>query len=152
MLFCQNCNERPGSYVFETNIGGVKKNICLCEACAKKMGLIEQKSTYENVLFKNSNNIRRCPTCNTSEEDFNKFGFVGCSDCYYAFNSVKDNIYKYQKTYKHIGKKSSSTIRIDTKMKILMKMFKNAVEQNNYFEANKIKKEIQILGAQSAKK
>ena len=117
------------------------------------MGLLEEeKSAYEKILFEGTQGTRRCPKCGTSQDDFEKTGFVGCKECYYTFVSTQAVVEKWQGKCKHTGKTTTSSVSPDVKLATLIKKFKMALERNDLVEAAQLKKEIQILGAGGAKK
>lgn len=95
MVFCQNCGLRPSSYVIEVSSNGEKKSVCLCESCAVKMGLIENREN-KAAMLNNKPMGFCCPTCGTTEENFKSTGFVGCKDCYLAFSSSAKVVENWQ--------------------------------------------------------
>ena len=135
-------------------IGGTNKELSLCAACAKKMGLVNiQKNgdAYEQILFsKKSEKV--CPNCGTSESDFNETGYAGCSVCYYVFSDAAKMCEKWHGKSKHVGKVASSNVISKTRLGTLMLRLKNATLNGDAQQIREIKQEIKMLEMGNAKR
>jgi len=127
-MLCQNCGENEANVRYTQVINGVKKQISLCEKCAKELGigtfqfnmpihfsdfLGDFFGDYDTELLPNfvkkSNNL-----CNTCGEDYNEFiktGFLGCPECYDMFEDKLDPILKkLQGNVQHVGRGISNRL------------------------------------------
>ncbi len=115
---CDECGKRPAVYYMKNVINGVTSERYLCEECKKKHGFIKPSMPDFGNLFSAFGNPLaalydapvkksriKCPTCGYGSDEYLETGFLGCPDCYKAFESV---IYpalgKMQKDVKHVGK------------------------------------------------
>ena len=152
--YCQNCGERPSVITVNTSIAGQNKELCLCAICAKKLGLVDVQKTgeaYEQILF-STKSERVCPNCGTKESDFNETGYTGCSVCYYVFSDAAKVCEKWHGKSKHTGKVSTSSVISKTRLGTLMLRLRKATIEGNSEQIRQIRKEIQMLEANNAKK
>lgn len=119
---CQNCGKNEANVKYTKIVNGVKTELNLCSACAKKMGvgvndfdipftvnsfLGDLFSDYAQTGFlpRVKNSIIKCKTCGTSYDDFINTGVFGCSDCYTTFEGPINALLKsINGTDKHVGK------------------------------------------------
>ena len=152
--YCQNCGERLSIMTINTTVAGQSKELCLCENCARKMGLISPAKTgdaYEQILF-SSKSERSCPNCGMKESEFNETGYAGCSVCYYVFSDAAKMCEKWHGKSKHNGKVSNSAVLSKTRLGTLMLRLRKASLEGNSEQIRQIKQEIQMLEATNAKK
>lgn len=124
-MLCQNCGKNEVNFKYTQVINGVKKEMALCDKCAKELGLDTidfnipiNFSSFLGDFFNEYNDsaflpgfstatILKCPNCGMSYEDFIQTGKFGCSECYDTFseriNPVLKNIHG---TNAHVGRKS----------------------------------------------
>ncbi len=82
---------------------------------------------------------KKCPKCNMTILDFNKLGKAGCPFCYTHFASeLYPLISMYHGSIEHIGKKPKSH---ETKKSLQLKL-EQAIKEERYEEAAKIKKQL----------
>ena len=146
-MLCQNCNQNEANVKYTQIINGIKKQMNLCDKCAKELGInnisFDMKMDFSNFLgdifddFENecipnlaeTNNLL-CDKCGSRYDDFIKNGKFGCDKCYITFEDKIDNILKnIHGVNNHIGKK----------LKI-----KEEKQDNNYDIQNKEKKKKDI--------
>jgi protein arginine kinase activator len=120
-IFCDECKKNIAT-VFLTKISGNEvSKVQLCEECAKRMeetteaaNLIAflpqilsglqgmDESLVEDVL---AGELLTCDFCGTSFNDFQKMGYLGCSNCYREFEEpLMKVILEFQESDEHLGK------------------------------------------------
>ena len=124
---CSECKKRPASLYFTQIINGKKREIHVCETCAKQKGYMaygdESYSLHDLLkglfnfnssqlemqqkqhLFKQEEEIH-CSKCNLSFKDFKRIGKFGCAQCYDTFVSKLDSIFRrvHSGNTRHSGK------------------------------------------------
>lgn len=143
-MLCQNCGKNEANIKYTQVINGVKKEIALCEDCAKKLGLDNIgipdiamnfhsllgdffNDYVENTFLPSFNNETvKCKKCGMTYDEFIEKGMFGCSECYETFSNPIDSLLKnLHGTSKHVGrhpelkqyKKKENEIGIETKAK-----------------------------------
>ena len=90
-----------------------------------------------------------CPKCGMSFVEINKFGYVGCANCYAIFeNELKSIILRQQGTINHVGKISAkrfSKLKIKEKIAKLEMEKDEAIKNENFIVAKSIKNQINKL-------
>ena len=121
-MLCQNCGDNEASIKYTQIINGVKKQVNLCQECAKNLGIgafqfnipihfsdffgdffyDEDTDLLPNFIKQNNN---MCRTCGEDYEEFIKTGLLGCPECYNIFEDKLDPILKkLQGSSRHIGR------------------------------------------------
>ncbi len=155
-MLCQNCGKQEASVHYTQIVNGVKKEMILCEDCAKELG-VEKMNFNMPIHFSNffedmfepyhdsffgslaSPRTMICEKCNTSYDDFIQDGFLGCENCYETFENRMDEILKsIQGANVHIGRKAKS-------------IGNNNKEQTNIKEQNKENKQANKIEELKAK-
>lgn len=110
-MICQNCNENEANVKYTQIINGVKKQMNLCDECAKKLGIdnisFNMPINFSNFLgdmFEDYTDgffpslikpeTLLCDKCGNSYDDFIKSGKFGCDECYDTFKSQIDSLLK----------------------------------------------------------
>ena len=122
-MLCQNCGENEANVKYTQIINGVKKQMNLCEGCARKLGI-------ENISFKMPSidisnflggmfegnmadfipslikpETLLCNKCGSSYEEFIDSGKFGCDECYNTFSSQIDALLKnIHGVNRHVGR------------------------------------------------
>ena len=119
---CQNCGKHEANVRYTQIINGIKKELHLCQDCAKKLGI--EPSDMPDFLNVNSflgdffndyietsphqtlgDSEIKCKKCNMTYEDFIKTGMFGCSNCYETFtNPINSLLKNLHGTSKHTGR------------------------------------------------
>lgn len=162
-MMCQNCNENEANVKYTQIINGVKKQMNLCDKCAKELGIdnisFDMKMDFSNFLGDFFDDINQdfiptliksqsllCDKCGNSYDDFIKNGKFGCDRCYDTFQNKIDSILKnIHGSNKHVGRnirQIENKENTDNKIK-KMKVNKNN-ENDKQKEQNKNDKEIKI--------
>lgn len=123
-MLCQNCGENEANVKYTQIVNGEKKEMILCENCARKMGIGNFKMNipinFSNFLgdffddykseqllpsfVKEKNN--ECNNCGELYKEFIKTGLLGCEECYDVFQNRLDPILKnLQGSVKHVGRR-----------------------------------------------
>ena len=123
---CQNCGKNEVNFKYTQIINGVKKEMALCDKCAKELGL-ENLDFNIPVSFSNfftdffndvellpsfaQNNAIECDRCKTTFDDFVNTGKFGCSNCYMTFEDRLLPLFKnLHGLTNHIGKGYKTSI------------------------------------------
>lgn len=123
-MLCQNCGKNEVNFRYTQIINGVKKEMALCDKCAKSMGLesldFNMPIHFSNFLgdFFEGNDASflpsftktqtlQCNHCGTSYDEFIDTGKFGCSHCYNIFADGLNNVLKnIHGASKHVGRRS----------------------------------------------
>ena len=121
-MMCQNCNENEANVKYTQIINGVKKQMNLCDKCAKELGIddisFNMQMDFSNFLGDMFENFEEtfipslikpqtllCDKCGNGYDDFIKNGKFGCDKCYETFEDKIDNILKnIHGANKHVGR------------------------------------------------
>lgn len=105
---CERCNKYQANVHIIKVFDGIKKELNICEKCAKELGefnlnsILDVESTFSsNILsglveyFNNTQqppmvkiNDSECSKCKTTYAEFKNTGFLGCDECYRQFNKI----------------------------------------------------------------
>lgn len=125
---CQNCGRKEANVKYTQIINGVKKEMNLCEDCARELGIGRELNfnmsmnlpsflggffdEYNMDSFIPSIGALReegCNTCGTTYNEFANTGLFGCMDCYDIFADRLDPILRnIQGSNRHVGRKAKS--------------------------------------------
>ena len=154
-MMCQNCGKNEVTFRYTEVINGVKKELNLCDNCARELGLKEMNfsmpisfssflgdffNDYSDTLLPSfmGTQTTKCKKCGESFDEFLNSGEFGCSNCYDLFEDRITPILKnLQGSTKHTGrgyKKILSKISENETNKVAKK------EEN---EVTKLQKELQ---------
>ena len=119
---CQNCGKNEVTFKFTQVINGVKKEMNLCDKCARELGLKDMNFSmpisfssflsdffddYSDNLLPSFMGVKtlQCNNCGTTFEDFMNSGEFGCNSCYDVFEDRISPILKsLQGANRHIGR------------------------------------------------
>jgi len=157
------CNRCGGPSVYHSTyiVNGVSQSTSLCRECAIKEGVFSNQRTslFDDMLssfadmleFDKVENVV-CPVCKTSLKEFKASGKLGCPNCYEAFREEISNIIKRIAPFERHVQDAVKTIPIkekkptkEEKIKALRDEMKQAVAEERYEDAAKIKKQITKL-------
>ena len=113
---CYKCGENKANVKIEIKQFGIKKELLLCEDCAKQEGIfnddIDIDIDFIPFMGFNERELkteRTCKVCNTKASEFLTTGYIGCKNCYKEFNDlILSFIKRFQGDYRHIGKNSET--------------------------------------------
>ncbi len=124
-MLCQNCGKNEVNFRYTQIINGVKKEMALCDKCAKSLGLesldfnmpINFSSFLGDFLndamdtqflpsFTKTGSLQ-CDNCGMTYDEFVDTGKFGCSHCYDIFADTLDSVFKnIHGSSMHVGRKS----------------------------------------------
>lgn len=122
-MLCQNCGKNEANVKYTQIVNGVKKQMTLCETCAKELGIEEMNfnmpihfsNFFEDLLGVRANDgfldnfmgtkTLTCKTCGMDYDEFLKTGVLGCENCYDAFSNRIDSLLRnVHGTNRHVGR------------------------------------------------
>lgn len=126
-MLCQNCGRNEVNFKYTQVINGVKKEIALCDKCAKELGIegldfnmpisfssfftdffIESESLLPSML---KTNLLECKRCGTTFDNFVNDGQFGCSNCYITFSDrILPILKNLHGSSNHIGRSYKESI------------------------------------------
>ena len=151
-MLCQHCNKENATVHFEQVVNNKKTEMYICEDCAKKLGVINMDMPFsvsdffsdflKTDLIGTSDVI--CDKCGMSYYEFQNTGKLGCDQCYKKFKTGLDPLLnRIQGSNRHIGKGPEEAQ--PDKMEELRGKLKEAVSEERYEDAAKIRDEIRGL-------
>lgn len=155
---CQRCKQTKAT-VHITDTFPTKREQHLCEECAEKEGVIlKQHHTTKEILqqfIKQKTGLDAgegivCSQCGLSFREFQSKGQLGCPNDYEAFKDVLVPLIEraHEGATHHVGKVPSNvepTVRREAGLLRLRRQLKDAVDQENYEVAARVRDEIQTL-------
>lgn len=122
---CQNCGKREANVQYTQVINGVKREMVLCEECARELGIGSEMNfnmsmdipSFFGEFFHQYDNLgllpdfgtitkEKCDECGTTYNEFTNNGRLGCFHCYEVFSDRLDPILKrIQGSNRHVGRK-----------------------------------------------
>lgn len=155
---CDRCGN-PSVYHSTLIVNGMSQKTSLCRDCAIKEGVFSNQKTslfddmfssFADLLsFEKVENVV-CPVCKTSLKEFKASGKLGCPNCYDCF---REDISQIIKRIAPHTKHNQDSIKMTAKSKKtkeekiaeLRDEMKQAVSEERYEDAAKIKKQITKL-------
>jgi len=164
MILCNLCGKHNATIYFKGIVHDQTIKMHLCEACAKKKGMIfpfakftQSLGDMVSSLASNSSlgsallNLS-CKTCGLSYPEFRQTSQLGCSQCYTTFAPlIGPLLKKIQGNAQHIGKTYRRTVRTASPIQELAKMkleLREAIRGEAFEEAAKLRDQIQIMEKQ----
>lgn len=158
-MICERCHEEPVTVRFTKIINGEKIHFNLCEKCAKETTDMYNNSDlsfqnfFSGILDKkysaNRPQILQCDKCNMTYNQFRKTGKFGCSNCYDAFSSHLNTVFKQiHGNSLHTGKipgRTGEELIIKKNITELQDKLKMAIEKEEYEEAARLRDQIKEL-------
>lgn len=172
-MMCENCGENEANVRYTQIVNGVKKEMRLCDKCARELGIgnmsfnLEMPFDFSNFFGELAGEYedsfmpalampktKTCDKCGMSFEDFVETGKFGCSHCYEVFEDRIDPILKrLHGGNRYIGKKlkknnSENDLNKNeeiNKLEELKLTLKQKIKEEKYEEAAKIRDEIKKL-------
>ena len=164
---CQNCGKNEVTFHYTQVINGVKKEMNLCDNCARELGLKDMSfnmpinfSNFFGDFFNDYNDsllpsfigtqTLECKKCGTTFDDFVNSGEFGCSSCYDIFEDRITPILKnLQGASRHTGRgyrkivsNNENEENEQDKLGKLQKDLQKAIKEERYEDAAKIRDEI----------
>ena len=155
-MLCQNCGKNEVNFRYTQVINGVKKEMALCDKCARELGLesidfsmpIDFSSFFTDFFHDTEGflptftktNLLECNKCGMTFDDFAQTGEFGCGNCYITFaDRISPVLKNLHGSSKHIGRG-----------------YKNSIDELEYnkkqFEESKNKKDSKKENVDTSKK
>lgn len=134
-MLCQNCGKNEVTFHYTQVINGVKKEMALCDKCARSLGL-ESLDFNMPINFSNflgdflsmgtdteflpnftRTGVLQCDNCGMTYNEFVDTGKLGCDQCYDTFSNFLDSVLKnIHASNTHVGRRSR--LSADEKQKV----------------------------------
>ena len=167
---CQECQKRPATLHFTQVINGNKREIHVCEMCAKEKGYMtypeegyslhnlitglfnfdsSQMDTHQGTAFQQMKELQ-CPKCELTFSKFKRAGKFGCAQCYHTFASHLDPIFRrvHSGNTKHFGKipkRQGGNLHIKKQLETYKKKLQELIEHEAFEEAAIVRDKIKEL-------
>lgn len=157
-MLCQKCGKNPATTHIHSVIGGVVKDVDLCQSCAAEQGYSSNpvgslasmlSSVFGDVALPCAAREEGCSCCGATFREIANMGKAGCPLCYEKF---KKELLPYLKrihgSVQHVGKKSARDQLIVTpkdKLTEMRKKLTELVKNENYEEAAVVRDEIRRI-------
>lgn len=174
MLICQICKKAPATIHLTDIHNNVKKEVHICEACAAEKGFnLHGAANLPQLLGLAAKKVGKhapaqkakaeeeeliCLNCGTSWSQFSERGRLGCPHDYQVFDARLKNLISSQIAPNirdgdaiHVGKKPGPRTESDEAgkaMRTLEKKLRQAVAEENYESAAKLKTELDAMRQQ----
>lgn len=171
-MLCDECHKNEASiYVTEiTSQGQIEHH--LCESCARKFGLLDEKNNVFSIndflsgIFNHGSRVDKtsapeqvnlkkqlvCPNCHMTYSDFARTGKIGCSVCYKTFGSrLKPLLRRIHGSTTHIGKiprRAGGTLGIKQEISALRRQIDEHIKLEEYEKAAILRDRIKVLELQ----
>lgn len=168
-MLCQNCGENEANVKYTQIINGVKRQMSLCDECAKELGieninfnmpisfssfLGDMFEMYEDAIpTLAKSEVLTCNKCNMSYNEFLSIGKFGCDNCYEVFKTRLDCVLKnIHGANRHVGRigrfiEKNKTNQSESVQKSSIEKIKtsNIKEQSEDKKLDKEKQKLEIL-------
>lgn len=170
IMECQECQQRPSTLHFTRVINGNKKEIYVCEVCARDKGYMtypEEGYSLHNLLaglfnfestpikkhqetsLKQSQQLQ-CPKCKLTFSEFKRIGKFGCATCYQTFSDQLNPIIRrvHSGNTKHSGKipkRKGGSLHTKKKLEAYQMKLQHLIKKEAFEEAALIRDEIKKL-------
>lgn len=176
-MLCEKCRQNEATVHLTQTTQGRTVEYNLCEACAQKQGISQHLSSYLGSIFgqgfggsvfntaggipafgKTDIGNAVCKACGQSFADFRRTGLFGCSKCYAEFADLLEPVFRrVQGSARHSGRKlrfaaDAASEPVKDKVEMLREQLKQAVAEEDYEKAARIRDEIRNLEQTEAKK
>jgi len=163
---CERCQEKRAT-VHITDTVPEKRERHLCDECAEKEGVIVKQShqTTNEILQQfikmktgmAAGDDLSCPRCGITFREFQLKGLLGCAHDYTAFHKVLMPLVEraHEGATHHVGKVPSTageTARRQGGLVRLRRELQEAIDQENYELAARVRDQIQALESSDAQK
>ncbi len=162
---CDKCG-KPSVYHSKLIVNGVSQTTNLCRDCAIKEGVFSTETTMFDDFFAPFADLLSfekvadivCPVCKTTLRQFKSSLKLGCPNCYEAFkNEVNSTLkriapnenHKQEKLNDYIKKQAKKPVTKQEKIAALRVEMAQAIKEERYEDAGKLKKKIQKLESEN---
>jgi len=150
---CQSCDLTATVHLTEI-VGGKKKELHLCQACAEKKEILKQQELNLSVILQSvigqhvgapTDELARltCPACGIKYMEFKAEGRLGCPHDYAVFrNALVPLLERIHRASRHRGKVPVNAIRHaaeQDELRDLRQRLRQAIETEAYEEAARLR-------------
>lgn len=160
-MICELCGKHNATVYFKGMINDQAIKMHVCEACAKKKGLMFPFGKSAQSLGQMISNLAAtanlggallgltCKTCGLNYAEFRQTSEFGCSQCYATFAQlIAPLLKKIQGSTQHIGKTYKRAVRTTSVVQELARLkleLRDAIGKEAYEEAARLRDQIQQL-------
>lgn len=162
-MLCERCKQNPASVHYTEVINNQKRQMHLCEACAREAQKAFDMGTSLNlqsflaglmgpVIAPETSGAEqrlRCEACGLTEEVFRKQGLFGCAECYRHFGDrLTPLLRRIHGSVRHTGKvprRSRDKYLLVQEVDRLRAELREAVEKEEFERAAELRDEIKKL-------
>lgn len=175
-MMCQQCMQRPASVHLTQIINNEKKEIHLCDQCAREHEKLAFDNPFPFISPLSINNLLSsflgqgygyqvqpqerssspvCDVCNMTYDQFARSGRLGCANCYEVFGDTLESVFKkIHGNTRHHGKlpqRAGGKIKTKREIESLRMKLNQAVQNEEYEKAAELRDKIKKLEAESEK-
>ncbi len=160
-MICDLCGKKKATVHLTEIVDEQMLEMHLCEECAREKSVqMEQQFGLSDLLagladfgkqVKDYEKVKSvCPSCQLSYEDFKKFGRLGCSECYTAFQDQLGGLLKrIHGSNRHHGKSPGNvqvkSVKKTENIQDLKQQLQQAIEQEHFEQAAELRDKIRAL-------
>jgi len=147
-MLCEKCGKNNATVLYTQIVNGKKSSLNLCSQCASGESLFDNFGSLLSFGTRGENRQATCPCCGMTLAEFTRKGRMGCGSCYDTFRAqAKSMLQKIHGTSIHTtgsSKEEIPQIKKEEKSEtdILKEKLQEAIKNENYEEAAKIRDEI----------
>lgn len=160
---CQECGIRPATLHFTKIVNGEKKELHICESCARERGelisgtaggfsihnLLSGLIDFDPATAGAKQPQPRCEMCGMTYAQFSKMGRFGCSHCYKQFAERLDPLLKrVHGNTVHVGKvpkRAGGRVRTKREIDKLKREMQQRIDREDFEAAAGIRDRIRDL-------
>jgi protein arginine kinase activator len=150
---CQSCEQSATVHLTEI-VGGKKRELHLCQACAEKKEILKQQELNLSVILHSvigqhvgasTDELARltCPACGIKYMEFKAEGRLGCPHDYTVFRSALLSLLeRIHRGTRHRGKIPPNAVKhvaVQTELRELRQALRRAVDAEAYEEAARLR-------------
>jgi protein arginine kinase activator len=166
-MLCEICKKNPATVHLTEISQGVKKELHMCDECAKQKGLVHKVSIsvpdmiskmIEPMLGKTAKEMEtlKCARCGMSFSEFRSKSRFGCANDYEVFKKgIIPLLEKIHGSAQHIGKvpvTSASRLKVESELIMLKRELDHVIKAEDFEKAAQIRDKIKELEAELQKK
>ncbi len=165
-MVCDVCSKNPATVHLTEIVDDQMTELHLCEPCARQKSeqmesqfglsdLLAGLADFEKKAPDKEEVSLKCKSCGLTYADFKKIGRLGCSECYASFRKYLAPLLKrIHGSCQHVGKCPSQvkaaagvkqTKKEDVSLPELKEKLQNAIAEENFEEAARLRDQIRGL-------
>lgn len=153
---CQSCEKNQATVHLTEIIGGKKRELHYCEACAQKEGIspLTPQSFFPHLVdvakgVTGGMEDVRCPKCGLSYSEFRQRGRLGCEEDYKLFKEgLSQLLDRIHGSTQHIGKVPSRLgdhMNVERELIELQRELTRVIQREEYEQAARVRDQIREL-------